>query len=253
MNIPIGSGIRKGRRSSSTTGKHRRRLSKSLHSLGVSIDIRRLPAGDYAIGDRILVERKTTRDFLDTLVNRDLLGQVRSLSSSCLRPVMIIEGEDLYGERNIHPNAIRGTLSAITIDLGVTVLTTRNEEDTAAMLLVIAKREYEAHGNQRPHIRKPYQPVNGQQEQVIASFPDIGLKNARLLLGHFGSVQGIVNADEQSLGDVEGVGRKGQKRSMNCPGTVTAEKTGSTLLFLFLPYSSGRGSGQGRVRSRYVP
>jgi len=183
-----------------------------MHTLGASIDIRRLPAGDYAIGDRILVERKTTRDFLDTLVDRDLLGQIRTLSSSALKPVLIIEGEDLYGVRNIHPNAIRGTLSAITIDLGVIVLVTANEEETAAMLIVIAKREYEAHGNQRPHIRKPYQAVSGQQEQVIASFPEIGLKNARLLLEHFGSVQGIVNADEQSLGDVEGVGRKRAKR-----------------------------------------
>ncbi len=158
------------------------------------------------------MERKTTRDFVDTLVDRDLLGQVRTLSAASLKPVLIIEGEDLFGARNIHPNAIRGILSAITIDLGVIVLMTRNEEETAAMLLVIARREYEAHGTGRPHIRKPYQAVSGQQEQIIASFPDIGLKNARLLLEHFGSVQGIVNADEQSLGDVEGVGKKRAKR-----------------------------------------
>jgi ERCC4-type nuclease len=183
-----------------------------LHSLGAAIDIQRLPVGDYAIGDRILVERKTTRDFLDTLVNRDLLGQVRSLSSASLKPVLVIEGEDLYGERNVHPNAIRGTISAITIDLGVIVLSTRDESETAAMLFIMAKREYEAHGEQRPRIRKSYQPVTGQQEQLIASFPDIGLKNARLLLEHFGSVQGIVNADEQSLSEVEGIGEKRAKR-----------------------------------------
>ena len=183
-----------------------------LHSLGAAITIQRLPIGDYAIGDRILVERKTTRDFLDTLVNRDLLGQIRTLAGASLRPVVILEGEDLYGVRNVHPNAIRGTISAITIDLGVIVLTTRNESETAAMLLVMAKREFESHGDRRPHIRKPYQPIPGQQEQIIASFPDIGLKNARLLLEHFGSVQGIVNADEQSLGDVEGIGNKRAKR-----------------------------------------
>ena len=39
---------------------------------------RRLAQGDFAIGDRILVERKTARDFVDTLINRDLLGQVIS-------------------------------------------------------------------------------------------------------------------------------------------------------------------------------
>jgi ERCC4-related helicase len=183
-----------------------------LHSMGASIDIQRLPAGDYAIGDRIIVERKTTRDFTDTLVNRDLLGQVRSLASSCIKPVLILEGEDLYLERNIHPNAIRGTLSAIAIDLGVTLLTTKDEADTAAMLIVIARRESEERGERVPSFRKPYHSYREQQESIIGAFPEIGLKNARLLLDHFGSVQGIINADENALSEVPGIGEKKAKK-----------------------------------------
>ena len=188
------------------------KVVESLHSLGAAISIHRLPVGDYAIGDRIIVERKTTRDFADTLVDRDLLGQVRALSTSCIRPVLIIEGEDLYKERNIHPNAIRGTLSAMAIDLGVTLFTTKDAADTAAMLFVIAKREYEERGERTPSLRKPYHSQMDQQENIIGAFPEVGLKNARLLLDHFGSVQGIINADEKALSEVPGIGEKRAKK-----------------------------------------
>ncbi len=188
------------------------KVVESLHAMGASISIQRLLIGDYAIGDRIIVERKTTRDFADTLVNRDLLGQVRSLATSCIRPVLVIEGEDLFQERNIHPNAIRGTLSAIAIDLGVTLFTTKDAADTAAMLLVIARREFEERGERAPSIRKPYHSYMEQQESIIGAFPEIGLKNARLLLDHFGSVQGIVNADEKALSEVPGIGEKRAKK-----------------------------------------
>ncbi|MCA9703684.1 MAG: DEAD/DEAH box helicase, partial [Methanolinea sp.] len=95
-----------------------------LSETGASITLRRLAFGDYAIGDRILIERKTARDFVDTLVERDLLGQVRDLAAHALRPVLVIEGGDLAGQRDIHPNAIRGVLAAITVDLGVSILFT---------------------------------------------------------------------------------------------------------------------------------
>lgn len=188
------------------------KVVESLHAMGASITIQRLPVGDYAIGDRIIVERKTTRDFADTLINRDLLGQVKSLSTSCIRPVMIIEGTDLYNERNIHPNAIRGTLSAISIDLGVLLFMTKDEQDTAAQLFVIAKRELDEHGERSASIRKPYHSHTGQLENIIGAFPDIGLKNARQLLEHFGSVQGIVNAGENALAEVDGIGEKKAKK-----------------------------------------
>jgi len=47
---------------------------------------------------------------------------------------------------------------------------------------------------------------------VIASFPDIGLKNARILLDHFGSVRAVVNATEEELLAVRGIGEQRAKK-----------------------------------------
>jgi Fanconi anemia group M protein len=50
--------------------------------------------------------------------------------------------------------------------------------------------------------------VKEEQDYIVSSFPEIGMKNARLLLGHFGSIAGIVNASFEELMAVKGIGEK---------------------------------------------
>ncbi len=179
-----------------------------LSGMGTAIRLERLPHGDFAIGDRILVERKTARDFVDTLINRDLLGQTKAMAEAVTRPVMIIEGGELFTQRDIHPNAIRGVLAALTIDMGISILTTKDEQETAQMLFVLAKREEGERGERSMHAHKSYRSVKEEQEYVVSAFPEIGMKNARLLLAHFGSIAGIVNASLAELVAVKGIGEK---------------------------------------------
>jgi ERCC4-related helicase len=179
-----------------------------LSNMGAAVRLERLAHGDYAIGDRILVERKTARDFVDTLINRDLLGQVKAMAEAVTRPVMIIEGGDLYTQRDLHPNAIKGVLAALTVDMGVSILFTRDEQDTAQMLMVLARREDGERGERKAHPHKIHRSVREDQEYIISAFPEIGMKNARLLLAHFGSIQGIVNASYDDLVAVRGIGEK---------------------------------------------
>ncbi|MBT8507447.1 Hef nuclease [Methanomicrobiaceae archaeon CYW5] len=184
------------------------RVVECLHGKGLSIAVQRLEDGDYAIGDQILVERKTTKDFADSLIERDLLGQIRRLSMRVSRPILIIEGEDLFSQRNISPNAIRGVLAAIGIDMGVTILYTATPEETAEMLYIIARRLETGSTPPSLHSKKPYHSDREQQEYILASFPGIGARHARLLLGHFGTLRDVLNADEEALMQVEGVGKK---------------------------------------------
>ena len=185
------------------------KVVEELSGMGAAIRLERLPQGDYAIGDRILVERKTARDFVDTLINRDLLGQAKALADAVPRPVMIIEGgDDIYTQRDMNPNALRGVLAALTIDMGITLLFTRDELETARMLFVIAKREEGERGERKVHPHKSFRSAKEEQEYIVSAFPEIGMKNARLLLAHFGSIQGIANASLEELVAVKGIGEK---------------------------------------------
>ncbi len=195
------------------------RVVGRLYELGgASIALERLEVGDYAIGDRILVERKTVQDFMNTLVERDLFGQIKAMADAVLRPVLIIEGEDdLYAVRNIHPNAIRGgTLAAITVDMGVALIRTRDADDTAETLYVLAQREggSERGGERKIHPKKSYRSVREEQEYALAAFPSVGLKSARLLLEHFGSLKAIVDAEPEELSSVYGIGGEKTARAI---------------------------------------
>jgi Fanconi anemia group M protein len=80
------------------------------------------------------------------------------------------------------------------------------------MLYVLAKREESARGERKIHPHKSHHSLREEQEYIISAFPEIGLKNARLLLSHFGSVQAIANAELADLLAIKGIGEKtGQK------------------------------------------
>ena len=177
---------------------------------GIETRLETLEVGDYVLSDRVAVERKTTEDFLSTLLDGDrgLFDQIGDLTRHYGRPVLVIEGEgDLYGERNVHPNAVRGALASLAVDFGVSVLFTGDESDTAALLETIATREQtERDRAVSVHGESAAKTLAEQQEYVVAAIADIGPITARSLLESLGSVEAVLTADEKTLQSVEGVG-----------------------------------------------
>ena len=112
----------------------------------------------------------------------------------------------------INPNAVRGSIASIALDFGISIIPTRNAQDTAAMIKRIAIREQTG---EKPHIqtRTDKKPVNMWEQQlfIVESLPNIGPVNAKKLLEHFGTVSKIINASENELMEVEGIGKKTAK------------------------------------------
>jgi len=176
---------------------------------GVETRLETLAVGDYVLSDRVVVERKSVEDFLDTLLGEDrsMFEQVGDAVRSYARPVVIVEGDDLYGRRNVHPNAIRGALASLAVDFGASVLFTDGEDDTANLLEVIARREQEASDREvRVHGEKSNKTLDEQQEYVVSAVAEVGPVTARALLEQFGSVEAVMTAGEDELQEVDGVG-----------------------------------------------
>jgi Fanconi anemia group M protein len=94
------------------------------------------------------------------------------------------------------------------VDLGVAIFFTPDELGTAQMILTLARREEGDRGERKLHPYKSYRSAREQQEYILASFPSVGLRSARLLLAHFGSVKAVLDADEEALKAVRGIGEK---------------------------------------------
>lgn len=184
------------------------RVVKELIDAGVSAKIAQLTTADYVISGKVGVELKKVSDFVTSIIDGRILDQVRDLKNSFQKAVLIIEGEeDIYSVRNVHANAIRGMLASIVLDFHVPVLYTKNPQDTAALLAVMAKREQGKEIDFALHPLKP-KSIHEQQEFVVSAFPNIGVQTARILLEHFGSIKNFVNATEEQLTELKGIGDK---------------------------------------------
>jgi Fanconi anemia group M protein len=189
---------------------------------GVETRLETLAVGDYVLSDRVVVERKTVADFLDTLTggDRSLFEQVGDDARHYARPVLIIEGKSLYGERSVHPKAIHGALASLAVDFGASILRTSDEGETADLLDVIAGREQE--GGDREvsvHGEKQSKTLTEQQEYVVASIAEVGPVTARSLLAEFGSVEAVMTAAEDDLQAAEGVGAVTAERIREVTGS----------------------------------
>ena len=116
-------------------------IAATLRLQGVDVDVQTLQVGDFKIGDRVLIERKRVRDFIDSLLDGRLLDQAHRLIAAAPRPLLLIEGGGLFSQRAVHNNSLMGALATLTIDLGLPVVTTQDGEETARFLIIAARRE----------------------------------------------------------------------------------------------------------------
>lgn len=183
---------------------------KELCELNVDLKLEMLDSADYILSSRVGVEIKKVQDFVDSIVDGRLLGQLKVLKEKFERPVVIIEGtEDLFSVRNVHPNAIRGMLATIAVSYGIPVIQTNDFRDTAHTLLAMARREQE-NGSKDFSLHSGRKPLTlkEQQEYIVSALPSVGPIAAKELLKHFKSVKNIVNADEKELKQADKVGDK---------------------------------------------
>ena len=184
------------------------KVIRHLTEMEMDVKIQSMAVADYQVSDEVAIERKTAKDFVDSIIDKRLFKQARELSEEFKKPILILEGDDLYAGM-VNANAIRGSIASIALDFGISIIPTRNAQDTAAMIKRIAIREQ--NGERTPvQVRTDKKPLSLLEQQlfIVESLPSIGPVNAKNLLEHFGSVSNVINASEKELQEVEGIGKK---------------------------------------------
>ncbi len=192
-------------------------IIKELIKKDIEVEKQQLITADFIIQTKDLnneiqtvgVERKKQNDFINSIIDKRIINQLRNLKENFTVPLLIIEGSDnIYEIRKFHPNAIRGMLASIAVDYQIPMIHTRNYRDTAALLSVIAKRlEKPKRLISLLRKRKPLS-LTEHQELILESLPGVGPIIAKSLLKRFKTVKDVVNADEKELQLVEKIGKK---------------------------------------------
>ena len=215
-----------------------------MRSMKCNIQLTHLYNGDVRISDRVLIERKSSRDIISSLMDGRLLSQCRRLLAAAPRPLLLVEIGTETGHA-VHPNAVLGALAHITLDLGVPVMMTQNAKESAHFVSIAAKREFDLleklatyslnkksnadsekgeiencinaankeiisiineQEESGPLAKRWNKLVSKQRVEVLAAIPNLGNKKAQLLLDHFGTIAAVLCASQSELAKVEGIG-----------------------------------------------
>jgi ERCC4-type nuclease len=184
-------------------GERRSGVPAELERLGVAVQAVRLPAGDYVVSDRLVVERKGPTDLAASIKDRRLFEQLGRLADAYPSVVLMVEGEPVH----MHEAAWQGALGR-ALTLGASVLRTRDARDSAEWLARLYRLEGKPAASPRgvPRLRRPTADDLQTAEDVLRCLPGISTVGAGRLLAHFGSLERVFAARHDELLEVRGIG-----------------------------------------------
>lgn len=181
-------------------------ISELIES-GIQVELKHLKVADFIVKG-IAIERKTVSDFLSSMINKRLIRQLEEIKQYP-RYLLIIEGideQELYHkEGSIHPNAIRGFLLDILLKYQVPIIYTKDYEDTAEFLIILAKKQKK----EMPiRARKKTRTKKESLQYILEGFPGIGPKTAKKLLKKYETIKKIINLNFEDL--TKEIGKKAE-------------------------------------------
>ncbi len=186
-----------------------------LRAIGINIEMKTLPVGDYIVAPETIVERKSIRDLVSSVFDGRLFDQCNRLKEHYQFPIILMEGNvDEINEITENPLIFYGAVSTIALDFKIPIISTPSADHTAKLLVSLCSRKETPKG---PFLKKIKKSNNVQKQQLAAlsSLPGVGEKLSIRMLKKFGSPLRVFNANLAELTKVEGLGAARAKKIKN--------------------------------------
>ena len=183
-----------------------------LKGIGINLEIKTLPVGDYIVAPETIVERKSISDLVSSIFDGRLFDQCNKLKEHFQFPIILIEGDmDKIEELTENPFVFYGAVSSVAIDFKIPIISTPNASHTAKLLVSMCSRKDTTRG---PFIKKIRKSDNLQSQQlsVLCSLPGVGEKTAIRMLEKFGTPLMVFSASVIELSKISGLGEARAKK-----------------------------------------
>ncbi len=154
----------------------------------ITYDSKQLDIADIVVSSEVAIERKEGFDFVSSIMDNRLFEQLLRLKDTYQYPILILEGlnDEVFENTGMKISSIYGALSFISYKLGISVIPTRNLEDTAIVIERIAYRE-QVKDSMPIFSRKAPKSMSKKERRsfIIEGLADIGSKKASTLIDNF--------------------------------------------------------------------
>jgi len=187
-------------------------IPELLKSVGLNVEMKTLPVGDYIVAPETVVERKSIRDLMSSVFDGRLFDQCSRLKEHFAFPIILVEGNvDEIEDITDNPLIFYGALSTVAINFKIPIIPTPNATHTAKLLVSLCSRKDAPKGPFLKKIKKSSD-LQKQQLSVLCSLPGIGEKFAVRMLEKFGTPFKVFTATTIELAKVEGLGEARAKK-----------------------------------------
>jgi DNA excision repair protein ERCC-4 len=186
-----------------------------LKNVGVNIEMKTLPVGDYIVAPETVVERKSIQDLVSSIFDGRLFDQCSRLKEHFQNPIILMEGDvDQIEEITENPLVFYGAISTIALDFKIPIISTPSATHTAKLLVSMSSRKDSPKGPFLKKIKKSND-LQRQQLSALCSLPGVGEKTAKRLLAKFGTPLKAFTASYTELAKIEGLGGARAKKIKN--------------------------------------
>jgi ERCC4-type nuclease len=162
----------------------------------------------YVLSENAAIERRTASAFLRGIQDKTLFTSAIHLRERYDIAVLVVEGPTDYAHTAFHPQAVRGALTSMLIAYGLTVLSSPDMQETAALIAMMARQLQVGIPEISLNYKRKATDLADLQRRVIEMLPGCGVALARDMLQTFGSIKRIVGATPTDLSRMHGIGAK---------------------------------------------
>ncbi|MFW9772941.1 MAG: ERCC4 domain-containing protein [Candidatus Thorarchaeota archaeon] len=163
----------------------------------IAYESKQLDIADIVITQEVAIERKDGFDFVSSIMDNRLFEQLLRLKETYEYPILILEGlnDKVFENTGMKISSIYGALSYISYKLGISVIPTRDIEDTAIVIERIAYRE-QIKDNMPLLSRKAPKEMSKKERRsfIIEGLADIGPKKANTLIERYKTPYQVIKA-----------------------------------------------------------
>ena len=186
-----------------------------LKAIGMGVEMKTLPIGDYIVAPETIVERKSIKDLMASVFDGRLYDQCTRLKEHFEHPIVLVEGNvDEIEEITDNPLVFYGAISRVTLEFKIPIIHTPSASHTAKLLVALCSKK---DGPTGPYLKKIKKSSNLETQQLstLCSLPGIGEKFAVRMLEKFGTPLKVFSATTSELAKVEGLGESRAKKIKN--------------------------------------
>ena len=180
------------------------RFLEQKNGYNIKLQIETMEHGDYVVSSRIAIERKRGDDLVSSIFDNRLFEQIIGMKEKFDQVVLIVENpKKIFRRPTIKEAPIYGALLYVAFKMGVSVVPTTNEKETAELVYALAKSEQERGifpSWPLPERTIPIKKVAQEdQEHFLQGMVQVGVKSAKQLLSAFGAPKYVLHALQETI------------------------------------------------------